>query len=328
MTIRNVMLTAVLLAGLQTVALATQETPVAETRSLPLPAASETAGVPESADVPPAVPLPSLSKVLPPLAVAPPLMTTDTRAVAAMTTDTFLDKLMMAESGGRSDAKNPRSTALGPFQFIESTFLEVVRRHFVQDVAGLSDRLILSLRTDREFSRRIAHAFSQDNAAALTAEKVPVTFPNLRLAFLLGPTAAIRVLQAPPENPLGPLVGSSVVFANPFMATMTAGDLAARAARDLALPAPRFVARSRFAPPGGAVSAGLQPAPLPSSPIAQTAHKPAAPAARARRQPQQPALVVLCNRDLPSCKRWVALQTRVLAARGGPSRRGLASAQR
>lgn len=32
----------------------------------------------------------------------------------------FLDRLMIAESGGRLRRKNPRSTALGPFQFIES----------------------------------------------------------------------------------------------------------------------------------------------------------------------------------------------------------------
>jgi hypothetical protein len=44
--------------------------------------------------------------------------------------DAFLDRLMSAESGGLAHAKNPRSTALGPFQFIKSTFLEITRRHF------------------------------------------------------------------------------------------------------------------------------------------------------------------------------------------------------
>jgi hypothetical protein len=34
---------------------------------------------------------------------------------------TFLDRLMHAESAGRDSAANPRSTALGPFQFIKST---------------------------------------------------------------------------------------------------------------------------------------------------------------------------------------------------------------
>jgi hypothetical protein len=32
----------------------------------------------------------------------------------------FLDRMMAAESAGRSDAKNPRSTALGAFQITRS----------------------------------------------------------------------------------------------------------------------------------------------------------------------------------------------------------------
>ena len=253
---------------------------------------------------------------------------------APMSTEIFLDRLMLAESGGRLDARNPRSTALGPYQFIESTFLEVVRRHFTADIAGLVDAQILTLRTDLQWSRRAAHAFSQDNAAALLAEGVPVTFPNLRLAFLLGPAAAIRVLQAPPATSAGSLVGSGVVLANPFMAGLTAGDLAARAARDLALPASRFVARPRFVPPPRiAGSAGLGAPPLPSSPIART---PAKSVATPRTSPparRAPAIVVLCNRDLPSCRRWIALQTQVAvarthAARGLAGRRGLTASRR
>ena len=223
-------------------------------------------------------------------------------ASTGMTTETFLDKLMLAESGGRDDARNPRSTATGPYQFIESTFLDVVRRHFARETVGLTDPQILTLRTDRVFARRAAEAFSRDNAAALAAEGVPATFPNLRLAFLLGPSAAIRVLQAPPEAPLSPLLGAPVLIANPFMIGLTAADLTARATRDLSLPASpiaRVALASLGAPPG------------------------ARPAAR-----RAPTLVVRCNRDLPSCRRWVALQTRVLASRRATGRRGLASAQR
>ena len=37
------------------------------------------------------------------------------------TFDKFLDRLMRAESNGRDEAANPRSTALGAFQFIKSS---------------------------------------------------------------------------------------------------------------------------------------------------------------------------------------------------------------
>ena len=99
---------------------------------------------------------------------------------------TFLDRLMGAESGGHSDAKNPRSTALGAFQFIKSTFLEVARRHFPAELAGLSDKQILELRKDGGFSRRAAEAFSRDNIERLKQRGLDPTFSQLRLAFLLG----------------------------------------------------------------------------------------------------------------------------------------------
>src|SRR5262245_21353492 len=77
--------------------------------------------------------------------------------------DMFLDRLSSAESGGRTHAKNPRSTALGPFQFIKSTFLEITRRHFPEDIAGLSERQILARRTDPNLSRRAATVFCKDS---------------------------------------------------------------------------------------------------------------------------------------------------------------------
>jgi hypothetical protein len=52
--------------------------------------------------------------------------------------DEFLDRLMAAESGGHLNKKNPHSTALGAFQFIKSTFLFVVHKHFPSEVAGLT----------------------------------------------------------------------------------------------------------------------------------------------------------------------------------------------
>ena len=81
--------------------------------------------------------------------------------------DAFLDRLMSAESGGLAHAKNPRSTALGPFQFIKSTFLEITRRHFQADIAGFSETQILARRTDHDLSRRAAAVFCKDSVRYL-----------------------------------------------------------------------------------------------------------------------------------------------------------------
>src|SRR5262245_38132944 len=62
----------------------------------------------------------------------------------------FLERLMMAESGGKVDAKNPRSSALGPYQFIESTFYDLVTRHFPELAEDKTYEQIQQLRVDLE----------------------------------------------------------------------------------------------------------------------------------------------------------------------------------
>jgi hypothetical protein len=156
----------------------------------------------------------------------------------------FLDRLMAAESSGRSAAKNPRSSALGPFQFIKSTFLDLTSRYFAHEIQGLSEAEILSLRTDHDLSRRAATAFSQENANYLRGRGHEPTFAHLRLAFLLGAADAAQILQAQPHIPIADLLSPAVVKANPFMRTMSVADLLEKSERDMS--ADRLVAAAVF----------------------------------------------------------------------------------
>jgi len=197
--------------------------------------------------------------------------------------DTYLDRLRMAESGGRNDARNPRSTALGPYQFIASTFLDVTRRHLPDRIIDLTEAQILALRTDPVIARLAADAYTRDCAAELQSSGLPASYPHLRLAYLLGPKAAIRVLTAEPRSPIEPLVGGAVVVANPFLKGMSAADLVQRAARDISVDAPRMQA-----------AVGGQP-------------------------DRSPAVKVQCDLDRASCRKWLALaEARV--QRGGKVR--------
>lgn len=210
----------------------------------------------------------------------------------------FLDRLMLAESSGRDSAANPLSSALGPFQFIKSTFLEVARRHFPADYAGLTDEQVLALRTNREVARAAAAAYTMENAAYLKAEGHEPTWPHLRLAFLLGPAGASRVLQAQPNTPLSQVLSASVLQANPFMNKLTATGLVARAARDVGMDAQ--------------ISTGsVEPAALPR-PEAQVRPpprvRPGTPAVTKGGNGAVAAVKVRCNQKLVSCKRWIAMQ--------------------
>lgn len=57
-----------------------------------------------------------------------------------------VDRIVMAESGGRADARNPRSSATGAGQFLDATWLEMVRKHApeVTRVSSLSGRPVLT----------------------------------------------------------------------------------------------------------------------------------------------------------------------------------------
>ncbi len=212
--------------------------------------------------------------------------------------DLFLDRLMHAESGGRDWVANPRSSAVGPFQFIRSTFIDVARRHFPREVSELSDEQVLELRTHRNFARAAAAAFTTENAAQLKAQGAEPSLPNLRLAFLLGASGAARVLQAQPQQRLSEVLGPSVLRANPFMVGMTAIGLIAKAGRDVlgrsnvgdVAPRRNVVVRpsARLRPdarprPGGSTVAVKNPVPSIS-------------------------IKVSCNEKLAVCQRWIALQ--------------------
>ena len=232
----------------------------------------------------------------------------------------FLDLLMAAESGGRQYTKNRRSTALGPFQFIESTFLFVVKRHFPSEVTGLSERQVLALRTDMVFSRRAAAAYVNDLMSALKDSGLPVTRANLRLAFLVGPFAAVRVLRTPPNQPLRRVLSAKAIAANPYMFGATVAMLVRKAASDVSATAPGRPDLLKRVSAAAAVDSTREPA----GTLAALNGVPPAGAATLEREPtgtpvapeSEPTVVtptdvpfgMKCETGLASCRKWNALQ--------------------
>jgi len=240
----------------------------------------------------------------------------------AFPTEEFLDRLMAAESGGYQYKKNRRSTALGPFQFIESTFLFVVKRHFASEIAGLSERQVLALRTDMAFSRRAATAYANDLMSALKDSGLPVTTANVRLAFLVGPFAAVRVLRTRPNQPLRRVLSAEAVAANPYMSGATVAMLVRKAGTDVGATAPGRPEPLKGEPAAAAVDLGREPAgtlaalsgELPTkaatlerepagTPVAPEGEPTAAP-------PTDVPFDIKCEIGLASCRKWIALQER------------------
>src|SRR5262245_12810494 len=135
---------------------------------------------------------------------------------------------------GRGFAREkPPFDGPGRLQFIESTFLVVVNKHFPHEITGLTERQVLARRTEIVFSRRVGRAYVNDLVAALRNNGLPATPLNVRIAFLVGPAAAIRLLKAPPHKPLKEVLSGDAIAANPFMWGAAIAKLVQKAAADV-----------------------------------------------------------------------------------------------
>jgi hypothetical protein len=131
------------------------------------------------------------------------------------------------ESGGNPNARNPRSSAGGLGQFIDSTWLDVLSRHRPDLVQGRSPEALLQLKFDPQLSTEMTRAYEADNNAVLTRAGFPVNSGTSYLAHFAGPDGAVKVLGAQPDTPVVQLLGAKAVAANPHIRNMTAADLAA-----------------------------------------------------------------------------------------------------
>ena len=148
--------------------------------------------------------------------------------------DAFVEHTIKAESGGDPNARNPNSSATGAGQFLSSTWLDVMRRHFGDQLAGMNRDEILALRNDLEWSRKAIRAYAQDNALILEQAGQTASEANLQLAHFLGPQGAVSVLKAAPRTRISDIPGmGAAVAANPTIlgGGATREDVLAYAAR-------------------------------------------------------------------------------------------------
>ncbi|WP_050384588.1 hypothetical protein [Bradyrhizobium pachyrhizi] len=187
----------------------------------------------------------------------------------------LVDQIVQVESGGKADAKNANSSASGPGQFIDATWLDMLAKHR-PDITGSRDEL-LALKSDPALSREMTAAYAADNAGALSRAGLPVTSGTQYLAHFAGPQGAVGILNADPSTPAGAVLGAKVVSANPFIANMSAGDLAAwadrkmggKAGAPMSMAGPAVAGLSPAAAPAVPAGSSAAAAPAPSAPAAQ-----------------------------------------------------------
>ena len=154
---------------------------------------------------------------------------------AEATIDAVVERIIGVESDGDPNATNKRSSATGLGQFLDETWLDMIRAHRPDLAKGRSQAEILELRRDAKIAREITARFTERNAGMLTKRGLPVTPGTLYLAHFAGGAGAVAILSAT-ENADAALVMATadatgrtkrekIVKANPFLERFTVADL-------------------------------------------------------------------------------------------------------
>jgi murein DD-endopeptidase MepM/ murein hydrolase activator NlpD len=146
-----------------------------------------------------------------------PLQSGDNVASDGSAADQLVDQIIRVESAGNATAKNPLSTATGLGQFIESTWLRMMRTYRPDLARSLSREDQLALRTDPTISREMVRNLAREGESYLRARGHAITAGRLYLCHFLGMDGAHVVLSAAADAALLEVLGEAVIKANPFL---------------------------------------------------------------------------------------------------------------
>lgn len=167
---------------------------------------------------------------------------TGTAAVGAL-----VDRIISVESKNRFNATNKGSSASGVGQFIEATWLDLIRVHRPELASVRTKAETLDLRGEPKLAREITTRFVERNAALLRKRGLPVSPSTLYLAHFAGGAGAVAILRADESadaatvmakaDVTGKIKRDQLVKANPFLQYFSVGDLKLWAERKMHGPA-------------------------------------------------------------------------------------------
>lgn len=157
-----------------------------------------------------------------------------------------VERIVSVESNGIPNAKNKRSSATGLGQFLNETWLEMIRDYRPDLSRERTENEILELRRDPKLAREITMRFAERNAAMLRQRGLPVTPGTVYLAHFAGRAGAVAILSAPENadaafilagaDATGRTKRDKIIKANPFLERFTVADLKSWADRKMRSP--------------------------------------------------------------------------------------------
>jgi hypothetical protein len=221
-----------------------------------------------------------MAKIEPVVPQVPIVYVEAARSASALAGTSFSGVLSQVsqESTFKADAKNRTSSAVGPAQFLESTWLDMMRRHGAAYGLGeLADQIhvakggklvvanakvrqhILDLRKDPHLSAGMAARYLDEVGAKLEKSMGrPVSVVEKRMAYLFGPYGASKLLKTAAANPNAKAVDvlPSAARANPRLfrdaagGALPAGTMVAHLKQQIGIDLQRFAAIEDAFPKG------------------------------------------------------------------------------
>lgn len=149
--------------------------------------------------------------------------------------DGLVDRIINVESKNRFNATNKSSSASGLGQFIEATWLDLIRVHRPELARVRTKAETLDLRGEPTLAREITTRFVERNAALLRKRGLPVSPSTVYLAHFAGGAGAVAILRADESadaatvmakaDATGRIKRDQLVKANPFLQYFSVGDL-------------------------------------------------------------------------------------------------------
>lgn len=123
-------------------------------------------------------------------------------------------RIVGVEKGARPDATNPDSSAMGDGQFIEGTWLRLMRQYRPGLIAGKSEAEILAMRANSDLSLDMVEVYARENRAGLGEAGLPTHDGAVYLAHFAGLGGAKEILRAKPDTPLALVLSKKAMQAN------------------------------------------------------------------------------------------------------------------
>jgi hypothetical protein len=135
---------------------------------------------------------------------------------------------------------------MGLGQFLDETWLDLMRAYRPDLARGRSERETLDLRREPKLTREIIMRFVARNIEMLRQRRLPVTAGTVYLAHFAGGAGAVALLSAPDNSDAALVIANAdstgrtkrerLIKANPFLEHFTVADLKVWADRKMRAP--------------------------------------------------------------------------------------------